>query len=718
MSDTKSWMQRVHGVETPDLWGEIELRSHETPSEPPTDRSPRTRAAVMLVASIVILGVVLFALRDLGSEPQVAPLGPGEIVRYQLDGPPQPISVGEGAAWVKIGANDTSRGLVRIDAATGEQQDVDTPGGDWTAVGGGQVWLLCNSDTCSTDASTVIRMDPRTGEILGSTALPGNSWQIVGTPDGVWVTYEGGVAFIDEHGTITKTFDVNANLIGTDGTSLWVSRGFGGIVSLDPQTGAVLKDVPFDDVCTMEVAAGTVWVASCNGSTNQLMGLDATTGRVLFTRSIEGYGQMRYANGALWLAQNPKDGESIRLLQFDARSGESLGRPIEIPHDNPAGGTYAMPSLYPPSPFFVVGEGSFWLTDFGAGQVIRMGIPDAGTTSGVTDTGTVSITPSPAPPVSTPSPSPSQKPLPYEGLSIGARTRTQGWVVMADGFGVHVAGAGTLQNLDPTTGESHEVARIGSWDYDFTSLGRYGEGSMWLASGQDLWLIGGSPSYAVSRHYDLQQLGYLLAVHQASSSAGGGTWLAVAGDVDGGAKIAELDPDSGSVIRQFDAGDSAGTIADAGGFIIAEARNGIVRIDPRTGDLTAIALPGTPLGLAATATRIWWTSEGGAVNCLLVDTLAECGTVDIPRASELSSDGNRLWVLSATGSSKTQVYIPDPSMPATVTLMNGETGEVVAGPVALPEYTPASFTSWDGRAWVGFHDSGTVVRVDRDKSGS
>src|SRR4051794_12561354 len=66
--------------------------------------------------------------------------------------------------------------------------------------------------------------------------------------------------------------------------------------------------------------------------------------------------------------------------------------------------------------------------------------------------------------------------LPNRSLSIGPRTPTSGWVVMADGFGVHVAGGGTLQNVDPKTGHSSKVARIGSWDYDFTTLGRYGEG--------------------------------------------------------------------------------------------------------------------------------------------------------------------------------------------------------------------------------------------------
>lgn len=407
MSDTKSWMRRVRGAETPDLWSEIESRSHEAPPEPPARRSPRSRAAVMLVASIVILGLVLYALRDLGSQQPVAPLGPGEIVRYQLDGPPQPISVGEGAAWVDVGAGDpTQTQFVRIDASTGEQRIIHAPAGDWSAVGGGHAWLVCNYDTCSlgesstqgdpntgdvagTTGSTIVRMDPQTGEILGATPLPGASSQIVGTPDGVWVTYYGGVAFIDGVGTVTKTFDVAANLIGTDGASLWVSRGFRGIESLDPQTGAVLHDVPFDDVCMMDVAAGTVWVASCQGSHDRLMGVDSTSGRILFNRQIDGEGQMRYANGVLWLAQwAPSNGETIRLVPFDPRTGASLAGAIEIPSEVSGRQRFESFGLFPPHIFFVVGEGSFWLTDFFTGEVIRMGVPDvAASETDATDPG-------------------------------------------------------------------------------------------------------------------------------------------------------------------------------------------------------------------------------------------------------------------------------------------------------------------------------------------
>jgi hypothetical protein len=318
-----------------------------------------------------------------------------------------------------------------------------------------------------------------------------------------------------------------------------------------------------------------------------------------------------------------------------------------------------------------------------------------------------------SPSAAQPTPSPSTV-LPYAGLGIGPRTSTDGWVVMADGFGVNVAGGGTLQNVDRTTGQKGGVAAIGTWDYDFTTLGRLGEGSLWLASGHDLWFIAGSPDYAVGRRYDLSALGYIVAVHEASRSAGGGTWLAIDASDHQGAIIAEFDGDSGKATRRFRASGTVGPITDSSGFIVARARTGIVRINPQTGRVATMNLgPSLVEGMAATGGHIWWTSAGGTVNCVEVETLTDCGTVDIPRASTLSSDGPRLWILSVTGSRKTGTYVPDPSQPATVTLMDGFTGEVVGGPISLPGHTPASLTSYDGHAWVGFHDTGTVIRIDR-----
>jgi hypothetical protein len=48
-----------------------------------------------------------------------------------------------------------------------------------------------------------------------------------------------------------------------------------------------------------------------------------------------------------------------------------------------------------------------------------------------------------------------------------------------------------------------------------------------------------------------------------------------------------------------------------------------------------------------------------------------------------------------------------------VTLLDGVTGEVLAGPVELPDITPASISAFGGHAWVGFSGTGRLVRVDQ-----
>jgi hypothetical protein len=308
--------------------------------------------------------------------------------------------------------------------------------------------------------------------------------------------------------------------------------------------------------------------------------------------------------------------------------------------------------------------------------------------------------------------------LPYDGLRIGSRTHTDGWVVAADGWGVHVLGGGTIQNLDPESGEATPPVRIGDWDYDLASIATAGEGGLYVTATHELWTIGrnigANPTYAVGAHFHLSRLGYLIDVAQGSN----GPWVAACcRSSRGGGVIAEVDGVTGSVMRRFHISSPRGLVdvglTDAGRYVLAAGNDGVVRIDTRTGDIATKRFGRTgPQTLAVTGDRVWWTSNG-AVHCLLIDALARCGRVYIPRAAVVFSDGHDLWVLSVTGSRKAGIYVPDPSQPATVTLVDGTTGEVVAGPVALPGRTPASITSYGGHAWVGFHDSGNIVRIDR-----
>jgi hypothetical protein len=385
MTDAKRWIDDIRQAEPPELWATIEQRAARgEPAAPPPRSTRPLLAAGILAVSVLVLGSVFYALGRIGERGERSIGGPtaGEIVRYWFDGPPQPLVVGDGAAWVKVGAGDgTPHYLARIDAATGDIARIDVPGGDWPAVGGGSAWLLCNARAC--DDGAVLQLDPETGDIARTVPLPARGNQIAGIADGVWITTETGLTFVNAAGEVVTSFELpNANLLASDGTDVWVEVG-NAVVRVDPTTGEQLARVVFGNICTMDAAGGLVWVASCSGGfgvqgspgADVLMGADATGG-VLFRVPIEGYGQMRYAEDVLWLAQNdPTDERRLRILRFDPRTGADLGQPITIERGEPV---YAIRTFVGPHVFFAVGEGSLWLTESGAGEVIRVGLPSAG----------------------------------------------------------------------------------------------------------------------------------------------------------------------------------------------------------------------------------------------------------------------------------------------------------------------------------------------------
>ena len=290
MTKINDGLRGLDEVPVPDVWTRARDRGPQPPyePEPPLGRRLGTIALALAVAVVAFA----FALSRLSEDRETSVGGTPTITRYRFDAPPQPLAVGEGAAWVKLGAGREDRGqLWRIDTASGAQQQVETPGGDWPAVGGGSAWLLCNSDECGGGA--VVQLDAASGEIVRTVDLPGRGAQITGTPEGVWVTTDAGLSFVTSDGRLLSSFHgKNYDLVGTDGTVVWVSHD-GGFSRIDPETGERLVTVStFPDVCTMEVGGGTVWVASCDGgmhagtSTDELMGVDAISGDVLFRRPI------------------------------------------------------------------------------------------------------------------------------------------------------------------------------------------------------------------------------------------------------------------------------------------------------------------------------------------------------------------------------------------------------------------------------------------------
>jgi heat shock protein HslJ len=374
---------------------------------------PRRRLATVGVALIAAaaVGVTLFALRGLGGSGRM-PLSPGEIVRYDVAGAPQPLAFGQGAAWVSV-SHTSSKGtgpatLQRIDGATGAVTDASgTNGVVWPAAGGEGVWATCNQLACG--GPGVVQLDPATGAVLRTIPVSGRLSQITTGLGSVWVTTDDGtsgtVTRIDPAGgrVVSSYPGHNYDLIGVGGGSVWVTRSEGptGVVQLDPDTGKVLSTYAFPDACTLDVTDTQVFIASCDGGMHagtghdELAALDARTGALLYRMPLDMYGQMRVTDGILWLAGSTPDGTSIRLERFDPTTGRSLGQAISIPR-GPLQKYGVSLGLFPPHVFFDVGAGSLWLTDFSAYEVIRVVLPFKGTGS-PTPPPTVGSSPVPPP---------------------------------------------------------------------------------------------------------------------------------------------------------------------------------------------------------------------------------------------------------------------------------------------------------------------------------
>src|SRR5439155_1618243 len=139
--------------------------------------------------------------------------------------------------------------------------------------------------------------------------------------------------------------------------------------------------------------------------------------------------------------------------------------------------------------------------------------------------------------------------------------------------------------------------------------------------------------------------------------------------------------------------------------------------DPVTGQ--TMSIPGIDPNSMVGVGHDLWVAEGDHVHCIdAALPAADCPGIEIPRAAALAADGAclpqgvgrygacRLWVLSGTGSKSSSSYVPDPKQPATVTLVDARTGDVLGGPLPLPDVTPATISALDGHAWIAFHDTG------------
>ena len=392
----------------------------------PTEGPPlRSRLLVGVVAFAVFgaaVGLAWIAFRP--DEPsRTAVLAPSEIQRIRVDGPPQSIAVGDGAAWVEVAGTNLAGGdgpnmLWRIDVDTGEATPLrGTEGITHHVVGGGFLWAVCEEAFPECGGNWLLKLDGDSGRILARLRLPGFPRGAQAGLGAVWVPTGEGLVKVDPHRmAILRVFPEEYSQIDITGGFVWATTpGPNRLFRIDPETDALTRvDVP-QDPCVLEASQEAVWMATCLSEPpftkrqeikdqEILTKLDADTGDVLIEVPTDASGEMRVVGESLWMAYFTNvEPPNIEVVGFDLTSGEPIGQEFAIRRrdDRFIGPTIGGPVR----PNVAADDHSLWISEFYAGEVIRLGLPVQGSDAPPDTAPRQSPTPAPTPqPTSSPSP--------------------------------------------------------------------------------------------------------------------------------------------------------------------------------------------------------------------------------------------------------------------------------------------------------------------------
>ncbi|HET8607944.1 MAG TPA: hypothetical protein VFL66_13070 [Gaiellaceae bacterium] len=302
----------------------------------------------------VALATVVAPLLGLGTVPPTA-IGVASF--------PSAIAVGGGSVWVVAGGRltridpRTRRVVARIDVGVrvGSERPCDL------AVAGGVVWTL---GAVSATRSLVVRVDARTGHVLGATPTPPAAC-VAATADAAWVTLPRArrLVRLDDHGHVVRQVATRAycDAIVAGHGAFWTACPAGAAgARVGSHTGTILRIgargslvVVAHDVLSGSLAAGPagVFASGVGHDSGRTVRVDAPGAR------FPGSGRVSVGRSTLWLADWRGPGRPGFAREVDARSGRTL-RTI-------AAGT---------SPVAVaLGVGAVWLANYTApGRVTRI----------------------------------------------------------------------------------------------------------------------------------------------------------------------------------------------------------------------------------------------------------------------------------------------------------------------------------------------------------
>lgn len=377
--------------------------------EPPSDaferltRRRRQRVtrkrlgAVMLAISVAATGSII-AFRALRPQTEQADQPPayrvGQVTRFRLPHLAQPIAAGLGAGWALSLQTESEdiNSLYRLDPNSGEVREIDLAPANPEAVvvGEGSVWVAACETTrrvasaCPGGRTSLLRLDPENGAILGRTELPGHFADLSIGGGSLWVDavilgpYRRVVIRVDARTTELTVHDCCADGEGrVDSYSAgWLWGGlFAGNTALqvDPLTFEIHRT--FHDLCLISPWEAVVLAAECDKRQMIIGRLDPIKGRFVASPIRSEAPMWRFPKNVVatgstgWFLERSSDAVFVRRFDPDG----TVGGPWRVP----VGPGRFSDLAIGPEPLFVAAEaegGAFWINDFSSGQVLRVAI--------------------------------------------------------------------------------------------------------------------------------------------------------------------------------------------------------------------------------------------------------------------------------------------------------------------------------------------------------
>jgi YVTN family beta-propeller protein len=237
------------------------------------------------------------------------------VARIKVD-PPEAAAAGDGAVWL---SNPSENAVTRLDPATNTVTATIPvgPQPEGIAVSPGAVWVA------NAGGPSVSRIDPATNRVVATIRVGpkgdggAEHMNVVASPRAVWVALTNGnrIVHVDPAtNSVVATARIGyspCGFLAADKTGVWSTGGCGGdvVARVDSRTNRITTRLAEPYPVGLEVAFGSVWVATDGGSVDQI---DPHSGRLVARLHILGEpAVLGVGFGSVWV--NDDYGRVLRI---------------------------------------------------------------------------------------------------------------------------------------------------------------------------------------------------------------------------------------------------------------------------------------------------------------------------------------------------------------------------------------------------------------------